>query len=150
MRRTPEGNVTLSEAKGLGHGVRFFAALRMTFGAQNDRYDQETSPVTFLEYLLITLLWITSLFLVILVLIQRGRGGGLAGALGGMGGQSAFGAKAGDTFTRITVGVAGAWILICILLFYLYSHSSPEKGLGSGRGGGAGGTPAQSLPAEQE
>jgi preprotein translocase subunit SecG len=33
-----------------------------------------------------------ALFLILLVLVQRGRGGGLAGALGGAGGQSAFGA----------------------------------------------------------
>lgn len=58
---------------------------------------------------------LTSLFLILLVLVQRGRGGGLAGALGGMGGQSAFGTKAGDVFTRITVGVAAFWILLCIL-----------------------------------
>ena len=45
-----------------------------------------------------------------MVLVQRGRGGGLAGALGGMGGQSAFGTKAGDLFTRITIGVATVWI----------------------------------------
>ena len=57
----------------------------------------------------------TSVFLILLVLIQRGRGGGLAGALGGMGGQSAFGTKAGDLFTKITIGVATFWILLCIL-----------------------------------
>lgn len=58
---------------------------------------------------------LTSLFLILLVLIQRGRGGGLTGALGGMGGQSAFGTKAGDVFTKITVGVAAFWIGLCIL-----------------------------------
>jgi len=57
----------------------------------------------------------TALFLILLVLIQRGRGGGLAGAFGGMGGQSAFGTKAGDVFTKITVGVATFWILLCVL-----------------------------------
>jgi preprotein translocase subunit SecG len=56
-----------------------------------------------------------ALFLIALVLIQRGRGGGLAGAFGGAGGQSAFGTKAGDLFTRITVVVAAIWILLCIL-----------------------------------
>jgi preprotein translocase subunit SecG len=56
----------------------------------------------------------TSLFLIVLVLLQRGRGGGLAGALGGMGGQSAFGSKAGDVFTRITSGVAIVWIVLCV------------------------------------
>ena len=52
------------------------------------------------------LMFATALFLILLVLVQRGRGGGLSGALGGMGGQSAFGTKAGDLFTRITIGAA--------------------------------------------
>jgi preprotein translocase subunit SecG len=73
------------------------------------------SMTVFIRFLLAFSLVLTALFLVLLVLIQRGRGGGLAGALGGMGGQSAFGTKAGDVFTKITVGVAGLWILLCIL-----------------------------------
>lgn len=56
-----------------------------------------------------------SLFLIMLILIQRGKGGGLTGALGGPGGQSAFGSKAGDTFTVITVVVASLWGLACII-----------------------------------
>jgi preprotein translocase subunit SecG len=31
-----------------------------------------------------------------------------------MGGSSAFGAKAGDVFTRITIGAAAIWIVLCI------------------------------------
>ena len=67
----------------------------------------------YFSYLLMTLLMFSGLFLIGLILLQRGRGGGLAGAFGGMGGQSAFGTKAGDVFTRITIGVASAWILLC-------------------------------------
>ena len=66
-----------------------------------------------LQSLLMTALMLLGLFLIGLILLQRGRGGGLAGAFGGMGGQSAFGTKAGDVFTRITIGVAAAWILLC-------------------------------------
>ena len=69
----------------------------------------------FVRFFLGFMLAATSVFLILLVLIQRGRGGGLAGALGGMGGQSAFGTKAGDLFTKITIGVATFWILLCIL-----------------------------------
>jgi len=71
--------------------------------------------ITLIRFLLGFMLVLTSLVLVLLVLIQRGRGGGLAGALGGMGGQSAFGTKAGDVFTKITVGVAAFWIGLCIV-----------------------------------
>jgi len=56
------------------------------------------------------LLFLVSLFLILLVLVQRGKGGGLTGALGGMGGQSAFGTKAGDAFTRITIITTLIWI----------------------------------------
>jgi preprotein translocase subunit SecG len=56
-----------------------------------------------------------AIFLILLVLVQRGRGGGLAGALGGMGGSSAFGAKAGDVFTRVTIVAAAFWIILCII-----------------------------------
>ena len=46
-------------------------------------------------------------------MLQRGKGGGLAGPWAA-GGQSAFGTKAGDLFTKITVGVASFWILISV------------------------------------
>jgi len=74
-------------------------------------------------------IFVLSLFLVLLVLVQRGRGGGLTGALGGPGGQSAFGTKAGDLFTRITIGVATAWILLCATaVFMLRGRALPETG----------------------
>ena len=57
---------------------------------------------------------IAAVFLILLVLVQRGRGGGLSGAFGGAGGQSAFGTKAGDVFTKITVGASITWILLCM------------------------------------
>ncbi len=63
-----------------------------------------------------TLIVLVSIFLICLILIQRGKGGGLAGAFGGMGGSSAFGAKAGDTFTRITVVTASIWMLMAMVL----------------------------------
>lgn len=68
-----------------------------------------------------TLLFVFSLFLILLVLVQRGRGGGLSGAFGGMGGQSAFGTRAGDTFTYITIWASAAWIILCIAAVKLLS-----------------------------
>lgn len=71
----------------------------------------------FLGLLMATL----SIFLILLILVQRGKGGGLTGALGGPGGQSAFGSKAGDTFTAITIGVASVWGLVCAFAMWTYS-----------------------------
>ena len=66
--------------------------------------------------ILYTVLSLGSVFIILLVLIQRGRGGGLAGALGGMGGYSAFGTRAGDIFTRITIVAAAIWLLAAMAL----------------------------------
>jgi preprotein translocase subunit SecG len=55
------------------------------------------------------------LFLILLILIQRGKGGGLAGAFGGLGGSSPFGSRAGDTFTRITIYAACIWLFLVML-----------------------------------
>jgi len=73
------------------------------------------ADVSIKHYLLGWLLGFTSLFIILLILVQRGRGGGLAGALGGLGGQSAFGTKAGDNFTKITIIAASVWIVLGIL-----------------------------------
>ena len=58
---------------------------------------------------------ILSLALMFIVLIQRGKGGGLAGAFGGAGGSSPFGSRAGDTFTKITLYLAAVWVLVIMI-----------------------------------
>ncbi len=72
--------------------------------------------------ILMILLVLTAVFLILLVLVQRGKGGGLSGAFGGMGGQSAFGTKAGDMFTKITIGVSSFWILLCLVTVVVLSQ----------------------------
>jgi len=72
-------------------------------------------PVSWLSTVLNTLVLLTGIFLIFLVLIQRGKGGGLAGAFGGVGGSSAFGSRAGDLFTRITIILAAVWVLLIMV-----------------------------------
>ena len=60
-------------------------------------------------------LLLLGLFLILLVLIQRGKGGGLVGALSGVGGSSPFGSRAGDVFTRYTITIATLWLWITLL-----------------------------------
>jgi len=99
---------------------------------------------TFLHYLFGILMFVVALFLILLVLVQRGRGGGLTGALGGMGGQSAFGTKAGDMFTRVTMVTAGVWILLCMGAIWLLGSQDEWGGTGKSgaRGGNRGSTTA--------
>jgi len=103
-----------------------------------------TTLLAILTPILAILLPILSIFLILLVLVQRGRGGGLVGAFGGGGGQSAFGAKAGDLFTRITVVTVAFWIGACIfLLLGIKFGAAPQSG---GFGGGRTTEPAATVP----
>ncbi|MGA2798042.1 MAG: preprotein translocase subunit SecG [Thermoguttaceae bacterium] len=96
--------------------------------------------------ILMILLILTGIFLIVLILIQRGKGGGLAGAFGGMGGQSAFGTKAGDLFTRITIGAAAFWIILCIVSVRLMGTSKELIDVGTTNPPGQ----QSSIPASQE
>ncbi|HEV7301449.1 MAG TPA: preprotein translocase subunit SecG [Tepidisphaeraceae bacterium] len=57
-----------------------------------------------------------SLFMILLVLVQKGRGGGLAAAFGGMGGNTAFGSKTGDVLTWTTAVVFGIFVVLAVVL----------------------------------
>jgi len=81
-----------------------------------------------MAFLFGSLLLFLAVFLILLVLVQRGRGGGLTGALGGMGGSSAFGAKAGDVFTRITIVIAGIWIVASVMAGYWANNRGDRLG----------------------
>jgi preprotein translocase subunit SecG len=98
-----------------------------------------------LTYILFALVIILSVLLVCVILIQRGKGGGLAGAFGGVGGSSAFGTKAGDVFTHITLGMAGVWILLCMGLVIL-THRDANTSTLERFTGGAGSDSSSSAP----
>ena len=86
----------------------------------------------FLIGLLNTVIVLVSVFLVCIILIQRGKGGGLAGAFGGVGGSSAFGTKAGDIFTKITIYVVIGWMLTLMLLVILMNGRADSVSSGWG------------------
>lgn len=67
------------------------------------------------------------ILLMFVILLQRGRGGGLAGAFGGLGGQSAFGTKAGDVFTRITIVLAVVWVVLNAATIYAMRFESEGR-----------------------
>src|SRR5437588_13081015 len=65
-------------------------------------------------WLLFVLFLIVCVFLVLLVLIQKGRGGGLSSAFGGAGGSTAFGSKTGDVLTWTTSILFGVFMLLAV------------------------------------
>src|ERR1051325_3839069 len=70
----------------------------------------------FSMYATMILFIIVCLFLVLIVLIQKGRGGGLASAFGGASGNTAFGSKTGDVLTWATSIVFGIFLVLAISL----------------------------------
>src|SRR5881394_2638698 len=72
---------------------------------------------------LMILMLLVAIFLIMVVLEQRGRGGGLAGAFGSGGGSnSAFGTKTGDVFTAVTVILFVVFMLLAITLGLIFGR----------------------------
>ena len=65
-----------------------------------------------LNILLTALYVVVCLLLVAFVLMQQGKGGGIAAAFGGSGSQTAFGARAGATVLTRATTVLGALFMI--------------------------------------
>lgn len=78
-----------------------------------------------MEYLLFTLFVVTCVLLILVVLLQKGRGGGLGAAFGGAG-SSAFGTRVGDVFTWVTIVLTALFLLLAIGTT-MYFRPAPEK-----------------------
>jgi len=63
---------------------------------------------------LLTIIFIlVCVLLITVVLLQKGRGGGL-GIIGGGGSQSAFGTRTGDVFTWVTIALVVVFLTLAI------------------------------------
>jgi preprotein translocase subunit SecG len=67
-------------------------------------------------YITMALFITVCIFMILIVLIQKGRGGGLASAFGGAGGNTAFGSKTGDVLTWATSVVFGVFLVLAVAL----------------------------------
>jgi preprotein translocase subunit SecG len=83
--------------------------------------------VWWLSHLLNLVIIILGLLLMLIILIQRGKGGGLAGAFGGAGGSSPFGSRAADQFVKITLWLAGVWILVIMIHVKVVKYDTIEE-----------------------
>lgn len=80
-------------------------------------------------YLLALLFGFVCVFMMLLILIQKGRGGGLSSAFGGAGGNTAFGTKTGDLLTWVTSIVFGVFLLLSCGLIWTtnYIHANATR-----------------------
>src|SRR5690348_15577638 len=87
--------------------------------------------MSFLFYTTFIVFLFVCLCLIGLVLIQKGRGGGLASAFGGGGGNTAFGSKTGDVLTWATSIVFGVFLVLAIALNLLSDRLNRPKTTGT-------------------
>jgi preprotein translocase subunit SecG len=74
-------------------------------------------------------LWLLScLLLILIILIQKGRGGGLSGAFGGGMGGGLLGSKTGDFLTWVTIGLVGVFLLLAVILGKFYRNDISVQG----------------------
>jgi preprotein translocase subunit SecG len=62
----------------------------------------------------------TALSLVIVILIQKGRGGGLGAAIGGGAASGLFGTKTGDFLTWVTIAMTGIFLFLAVIMGLFY------------------------------
>ena len=71
---------------------------------------------------------IVCLFLMLTVLLQSGKGGGMGGAFGGGNAATVFGGSGASTFLRkLTAGAATIFMSTSMILAYLSSHNSADS-----------------------
>lgn len=75
--------------------------------------------------ILATVFAMVAILLMLVILLQRGKGVGLSGAFGGAGGHTALGSKTGDILTWVTMVGAGLFILLAIALNFIFVPSVP-------------------------
>ena len=96
-----------------------------------------------LYYVAVTIYVLVCLTLILVVLLQQGKGGSMASAFGGGASQAAFGARSGATvLSRATT--------VCAVLFIigaLYLGIAGQRGPASVVGGRAPQAPRQNTPA---
>jgi len=68
----------------------------------------------FWDIFLGALFLIVCFLLIVIVLLQKGKGGGLGAAFGGMG-SSAFGTRTGDVFTWVTIVLTGLFLVLAVV-----------------------------------
>ncbi|HYX21536.1 MAG TPA: preprotein translocase subunit SecG, partial [Thermoanaerobaculia bacterium] len=71
-------------------------------------------------FVLVTIYVVICFFLILVVLLQQGKGADIAGAFGGGSSQTAFGARGATTFLhKLTTGAFVGFVLISMLLSIL-------------------------------
>jgi preprotein translocase subunit SecG len=79
--------------------------------------------VSFIMNVVAVLFVISCVALVLIILVQKGRGGGLSGAFGGGMASGILGSKTGDFLTWVTIVLVSIFLLLAVVMAKYYKPS---------------------------
>ena len=100
------------------------------------------ATVPFVMKIVVGIWVLAALILVLVVLIQKGRGGGLSSTFGGLG-SSLLGTKTGDFLTWVTISIVALWLLLSVVAAKWFRPEASEFLQGQQQVPSA---PAQQMP----
>ena len=98
--------------------------------------------VSFFMNLVAIVFVICAVVLMLVVLIQKGKGGGLGAAFGGGLASGILGSKTGDFLTWVTIAMVGVFLTLAVVMAKFYKPGIGDFGAGQPQ-------PTQQLPAQQ-
>jgi len=81
--------------------------------------------ISFLMNVVAALFVLCCAVLILIILIQKGRGGGLSGAFGGGMASGILGSKTGDFLTWVTIVLAGVFLTLAVVMGKFYKPQAP-------------------------
>jgi preprotein translocase subunit SecG len=98
--------------------------------------------VSFFMNLVAIVFVICAAALMLIILIQKGRGGGLGAAFGGSLASGILGSKTGDFLTWVTIAMVSVFLTLAVVMAKFYKPGISDFGTGQPQ-------PTQQLPAQQ-
>ena len=74
---------------------------------------------------------LSAIVLILVVLIQKGKGGGLGAAFSGGAASNIFGSKTGDFLTWVTIAVVAVFLFLAIIMDKNYKPKASDVGGGN-------------------
>jgi preprotein translocase subunit SecG len=79
--------------------------------------------VSFIMKIVAGLFLISAVALILIILVQKGRGGGLSAAFGGGVASGILGSKTGDFLTWVTIVLVGVFLTLAVVMAKFYKPS---------------------------
>jgi preprotein translocase subunit SecG len=84
--------------------------------------------VSFIMKIVAAIFIFSAAALILVILIQKGKGGGLSGAFGGGMAAGLLGSKTGDFLTWVTISLVGIFLALAVLMTKFYKPTVSDFG----------------------